>query len=338
MDKIKFGIIGCGNVSQTYLYTLNKNPNSEVVAVADPNLQKTEQKVAPFSKIKIYQDYLNLLDNEELDAVVISTPHYLHRSQAKVCAKKGLDILCEKPLATNLKDTEKILEDCKRIKLGVMLQRRFYPNSHSTKECIERGLLGKIQKVSLDFTCNKTPEFYDTWRGKKISGGGVLLSQALHRIDRLVYFFGKPTHVQGTIKTIRDYIEVEDYAKGEIYFENGIKVSLEANNTSGDPKTISIINIVGDKGEIRLLDDKTPIWDVNYQKPFEVDINNIPSDFRPPYYGPCHEMLIDDFVNAVKLNKSPLVTGKDALQAMKIVFGFYKSAENGQRKINLDNL
>ena len=81
-----------------------------------------------------------------LDAVVICTPHYLHREQAISCAEYNLPILCEKPLATNLKDLEEMLDKCRNIPFGVMLQRRFYPNTIDTAEAVKRGLLGEIKK------------------------------------------------------------------------------------------------------------------------------------------------------------------------------------------------
>ncbi len=333
---IKFGVIGCGNVSQIYLYTLDKNKDAEVVAVVDTDIGKAKKNAELFGIKNTYSDYKEMLDKEELDAVVICTPHCLHHDQAVECSKNGLHILCEKPLATNMQDILDMVDKCKSIKFGVMLQRRFYPNSKSTIEAINKGLLGDITSVSLSFNCHKTREFYDTWRGKKISGGGTLISQALHRIDRLVYFFGPAKYVEGITKTTRPYIEVEDYAKGKIYFDNNIIVDIESNNSSGNPETISIIKIKGTKGSIVLSDDKTMEWSVEgVSKPGEADINNVPIEFRSAYYGPCHEMVINDFVDAVVNNRRPFVSGKDSLDAMKIILGFYKS-DKEKRKISLE--
>jgi len=332
---IKIGIIGCGNVSQTYLYTLSKNKDAEVVALADIDLSKAKKHAEIFNIKSIYSDYKEMIDKESLDAVIIATPHFLHHDQAIACAKNSIDILCEKPLATNMKDTVDMINKCSNVRFGVMLQRRFYPNSIAVREVIRQGLLGEITEVSLDFSCHKTPEFYDTWRGKKISGGGTLISQALHRIDLLVYFFGEPQFVEGIIKTTRPYIEVEDYAKGKIYFKNSIVADLESNNSSGNPETISIIKIKGTNGHIILSDDKALEWNVDYPKPEEVDINKIPIIYRPAYYGPCHEMVIDDFVDSIKNNRQPSVTGKDSLAAMKIIFGFYSDKLSEDKRIRI---
>lgn len=324
---IRFGIIGCGNVAPTYVYTLNKNPNAEVIAVADTDIKATSNIQTRYNVKAAYQDYKEMLHVEQIDAVVICTPHFMHYEQAVHCSAQKKDILCEKPLSVTLPEIEKMIDACKSVRFSVMLQRRFYPNTIATADVINAGLLGQLKQVSLKFTCHKSEEFYSTWRGKKISGGGVLLSQALHRIDQLAFIFGDAIAVDGKIECTRSYIEVEDYAKGQIFFPKGIIVDIEANNTSGNSDTISIIHITGTKGEIILSDDKTTLWDViGVQAPEEVDINAIPTSHRPAYYGPCHEKIIDDFVNSITEDRPPIISGRDAIASMKIIFGFYEAS------------
>ena len=335
---IRFGVIGCGDVSRTYLYTLKENENSEIVAIADTEIKKAEKNSKIFGVKNAYDDYKKMLTCEKLDAIVICTPHYLHHDQALDCFRSGLDVLCEKPLATNRKDIFDMIENGRNVKFGVMLQRRFYPSSISTRKVINDGLLGKINEVSLNFSCHKTNEFYNTWRGQKISGGGTLISQALHRIDQLVYFFGPAKQVDGFITTTRPNIEVEDYAKGKIFFNGGIIADIESNNSSDDPRTSSIIKINGNYGNIILSDDKVIEWNVkNFPKPGEMNIKDIPNEYRPEYYGPAHELVINDFVDAIIYDRKPKICGEDSLPSMEIIFGFYKSAKEN-RKIYLENV
>jgi predicted dehydrogenase len=124
---------------------------------------------------------------------------------------------------------------------------------------------------------------------------------------------------------------VEDYARGSVTFESGIVAEIEANNSSGDEETKSIIRIVGTEGTIILSDDKTREWHVpGWPCPEELDIKAIPIIHRPAYYGPGHEKVIDDFVAAVKDQRPPMITAADSLPAMKIIFGFYESAASGK--------
>lgn len=329
---IKFGIIGCGNVAPTYLYALSRNEQAKVVAIVDTDISKAANVGNTFGIDKVYQDYKKMLADEQLDAVVICTPHFVHYSQVLDCAEKGLAILCEKPLAVQMSEIESIIEKCRNVRFSVMLQRRLYPNTIATAKAIQSGLLGNITEASLQFSCHKSPEFYNSWRGKKISGGGVLISQTLHRIDQLAFIFGDALAVEGTIKTTRPEIEVEDYAKGLIHFQNDITVSVEADNSSGNSDTLSIINIIGTHGKICLSDDKTLEWDLEgISIPVDVDINIIPTSHRPAYYGPCHEIIIDDFVDSIACNRQPMILGKHALPSMKIIFGFYEAAKQGKK-------
>ncbi len=332
---IRFGIIGCGNVSPTYLYTLTNIPDVSVEAVCDIDREKAIYNAEIFRISNVYNDYKKMLEVEELDAVVICTPHFLHHNQVVECINKNVDILCEKPLAARIEDVEDIVDKSSSVKFSVMLQRRFYPNSLSTYQAVKEKAVGEIKEVSLKFTCHKTKEFYHSWRGKKLSGGGVLISQALHRIDRLAFFFGTPLYVECLTKTTRPYIEVEDYAKGKIFFPGGIIAEIETDNSSGNPQTISIIKIKGTKGEILLSDDKTPIWDVpSISRPGEADIKAVPEKFRPKHYGPCHEMVVRDFVDAIINDREPAIKGEDALFSMKIIFGMYEASRK-KKKISL---
>ncbi|MEK6950845.1 MAG: Gfo/Idh/MocA family oxidoreductase [Nanoarchaeota archaeon] len=328
---LNFGMIGAGNVSATYAYVLDKNPDSRTTAVADIDLTKAQKIADTFGIKTVYTDYRQMLTHEKLDAVIIGTPHYVHHEQAVTCAAYGLPLLCEKPLATTLEDINDMIQRYRSVPLGTMLQRRFYPNTIAAAAVVRQGALGTIEEVSLNFSCHKSADFYNTWRGKKMSGGGVLLSQALHRIDQLVSIFGMPASVHGTTKITRPYLEVEDYAQGRITFESGIVAEIEANNSSGDEETRSIIGITGTAGTIILSDDKTLEWRVaGWPGPEGLEMNAIPTIYRPAYYGPAHEKVIDDFVAAVKHQRPPMVTGADSLPAMKIIFGFYESAASGK--------
>ena len=98
--KVRFGIIGFGNVAPTYLYALQNNPDSEVVSIAESNFEKFNNFSNHHGNFKggTYNNYRDMIDSNSLDAVVIATSPYAHKEQALYCAKKGLDILCERSI------------------------------------------------------------------------------------------------------------------------------------------------------------------------------------------------------------------------------------------------
>ena len=98
--RVRVSVIGAGNVSGTFLYTLTHNPMAEVVSVVDIDKSKAEKQAQEFGVKKTYTDYKDVLQ-DKLDAVAVITPHYEHPSQTMFFAQQGLDVLCEKPLGSN---------------------------------------------------------------------------------------------------------------------------------------------------------------------------------------------------------------------------------------------
>lgn len=328
---IRFALIGCGNVAGTYLYVLGNSPHARCVAVCDIDSEKAGRTAARYGVPMAYTDWRVMLGAERPDAVVIATPHFAHHEQALECAARGIDILCEKPLATTPEHVEEMVTACSDVRFSVMLQRRNYPNTLALAEAVRQGALGRIVHASLKFSCHKKPEFYESWRGRAVSGGGVLISQTLHRIDQLASVFGMAESVEGEVRTTRDYIEVEDYARGTVVFPGGVRVEVEADNSSGDPRTVSVITVEGERGRAVLSDDLCPEWDVpGFEPPPDADIGAIPAEHRPEYYGPGHELIIGDFIDAVREDRCPAIRGEHALECMRIIFGFYESARTGR--------
>ena len=164
------------------------------------------------------------------------------------------------------------------------------------------------------------------------------MSQSIHSIDQLVYFFGKPVKVKGNVQTTRDYLEVEDEAQGEIEFENGIKVTLSATANS-DKTWQGITEIIGEKGKIVLDSSETPLWQVpEIQPPKPEEKEDVPETIKPAYYGPGHDKVIKDFIDSIRRRKKTYVTGKHSLYAMKIIIGIYESSENNGEAVSLRGL
>lgn len=340
MNELKYAVIGCGKVAKVHIYYLLK-AGVNIVCICDVSNEELNRTKEMFNIKNIYTNYKDAIGKEKPDVVSICTPPYLHKEQAIFCAEKGIYILCEKPIATNIKDAEEIVETCEKnnVTLGVMLPRRFYNNSRAAKKALQENSLGKVKQVNFTLECNKEKEYYNTWRGEKIkAGGGVLMSQSIHSIDQLVYFFGKPVKVEGNVKTTRDYLEVEDEAQGEIEFENGIKVTLSA-TVNSDKTWQGITEIIGEKGKIVLDSAETPLWQVpEIQPPKPEEKENVPESIKPAYYGPGHDKVIKDFIDSIRQQKKTYVTGKNSLYAMNIIIGIYKSSENNGKAVSLREL
>jgi UDP-N-acetyl-2-amino-2-deoxyglucuronate dehydrogenase len=336
MTKLNYGLIGCGAAGKVHAYYFSKAFNLK--SLSDTNPESLDLFTSLFNPETTYFNDKEMLTKEGLDVVSIATPPYFHREQVLKAASEKIHILCEKPLAATLQDAQSIVDACKSsgVTLGIMLPRRFYNNSQAVKKILDSDDLGKITDVSFVLECHKEREYYSTWRGqKKFTGGGILMSQAIHSIDQLVYFFGNPLRVKGNVRTTRDYLEVEDEADAVIEFASGESVTLKT--TANSEKTWKgITSITGEKGKIILDSAETLMWDVpNVEKPLLEEKESISTEFKPKYYGPGHMKVIEDFISSIGKGERPYVTGEDCLDAMKIIFGIYGSSAKGGEWVNL---
>ena len=317
---IHYGLIGCGAAAKVHLHHLQQHPEVKIIAVCDP------APALEFTALDVprYSDYREMLAKEQLDAVTIASPHYLHYKQIMACAQKGINVLCEKPLALTFSQAVAAVAECKKkeVKLAVMLQRRYFHNTAALEKIVESKALGEIKKVQYHLQVNKKREYYQGWRGKKeFVGGGVLLCQGLHDLDRIIHCFGQPRVISSQIKTTRDYIDVEDEAQAVLQLPKNILWNITA---SANAPTLwsGKISVEGDKGSLVLDSEKVLEWNVP-KVPLPM-INTKPDrTFVPAYYDPGHEEIIEDFIQSILHHREPKVNGESSLPALQTLFEIY---------------
>ncbi len=270
----------------------------------------------------------------DIDVVHICTPHHLHISMALDMMKLGYEVIVEKTITLNIKEAEKMINFSKNKSrlLGVVFQNRFNKTSQYVKEIIEKKEMGKILGIKAFVTWDRDAEYYikDPWRGTyKESGGGVLISQAIHTLDLVQWFGGEIKAVKGSIDTriLNDIIEVEDTAEATLYFKNGNIGLFYATNCYSDNSPIEI-EIHLEKGKIKIIGDK--LFIDNKEVKFDNDKNNN-SDYKK-YWGTSHQKLIEGFYKDVinKTNKY-IIDGFEGAKSIKIIEGILKSNISGEK-------
>ena len=321
---IRYGIIGCGAAAKVHLHHLQQQSDVHIVALCDPSPAAEFQALS----LPCYGHYQEMLEKEQLDAVSIVSPHYLHYEQIMACAARGINILCEKPLALTFSQAVAAVAECKKagVKLAVMLQRRCFHNTTALKKLVESNALGKIHRIRYDLQVNKGQEYYQGWRGKKeLVGGGVLLCQGLHDIDRIIHCFGQPRVISSQIKTTRDYLDVEDEAQAVLQLPHNILWQITA--SANEPTLWSgKISVEGSKGSLVLDSEKVLEWNVP-GVPVPA-INQKPQrGFVPSYYDPCHEEIIEDFIQSIMHNQELMISGESSLPALHTLFEIYDKSK-----------
>ena len=222
MGRVKLGLIGMGLIGTAHARTLQKVDECDLVAVADVD-EKYLQTAATLGA-KHYRDYEEMINRENLQGVIIATPNHLHVSMGIACARHGLHLFVEKPIATSLSEADRLIEAAKEngVRILVGHQRRFNALIEKTREIVRGGGLGKLVGVAITWALLKPPQYFEepfAWRKSK--GGGPILINLIHEIDNLRYICGEISEVFAmTSKNVRDF-SVEDTASVTFRFENG---------------------------------------------------------------------------------------------------------------------
>lgn len=350
MKRLKTGIIGCGKVGDFHAKAYAGLPSSEFCAVCDAS----EDRAGTFAKrygVKAYTDVAEMVRQEHLDVVSVCTPHPLHANPAVAAADCGCHVLVEKPLAASLADCDAIIEagDRNGVTIGTMVQRRFYRPCMRIHDAIEDGKIGKPVLGMVNMFGWRDQAYYqsDAWRGTWTGeGGGVLVNQAPHQLDLLLWYMGEAEEVYGVWKNLNHpYIEVEDTAAAIVKFKNGGIGNIVVSN-SQNPALYGKVHIFGDNGAgigvqtdggamfIAGVSEITEppyndLWTVpgeaeNLERWKQEDCDFFQSVDSMYYY---HRQQIEEFLTAVQNGTKPLVDARDGRRTVELFTAIYRSTK-----------
>lgn len=231
MKKVKLGLIGLGYIGKTHLRNCLNLESARLVAVSDIS-KKALSKAKNMGVKNAFTDYEQLLRNQNIDAVIIALPTYLHKSCVQKVAETGKDILLEKPLARNVEEGKEIVSIVKRNGTNLMVgyPTRFTSSLCSLKEKIESGTLGEVQ-MAYATNIGSGPFFHRSegyiprpvptwWFNKELTGGGALIDLGCHLISLLRWYFGEVIDVKSYLG-YRFNLDIEDHATCIAKFASG---------------------------------------------------------------------------------------------------------------------
>lgn len=339
--KVKWGIIGCGVISDFHGDALKLSGNAELVAVCDIIPERAEQKAEKYGVKKVYTDYYDLLNDPEVEAVSICTPSGMHGEMCKAAALAHKHILCEKPMeitGEKMDDLIRVVE-ASGVKMGCVFQRRCDPKFVAVKEAIDSGRVGKVILADAYLKYYRDQAYYDSgeWRGTwELDGGGALMNQGVHGIDLLLWFAGEVESLRAHCATQVHDIKVEDTAVALLKFKNGALGVIEG-TTSVYPAQDTRLEIHCEKGTIIVSDAGILEW------------KRIGSDEQAPeIVAPVFEMkddptklpmtshvpVVRDMADAILTGRDPMVTPRNARKAVDLILSIYRSSQE-QKEITL---
>ncbi|SFQ36192.1 Gfo/Idh/MocA family protein [Salibacterium halotolerans] len=329
---IKFAIIGCGHIAKKHIAALEKIKDAQLVSVCDKipaNLHPYEEQLG----VRGYTSLDEMFEEEDIDVVNICTPSGTHKNIAIQAASREKHVIVEKPMALHMEDADAIIEACEQhnVKLAVVHPNRFRPVMVETKRLIEEGRLGKLSHVNATLRWNRNQAYYDqaAWRGTKEHDGGVLMNQAIHNLDLMLWFTGQVQEVYSMEATRFRDIEAEDVSTGVIRFEDGTLGVVEAASTIFPANLEETISIFGENGTIKVGGKTASYFDhLDIASLGEEEIAQITDRVKADPLGkPGQQGIIEDMVKSIKKNETPIVDGYEGRKALELVTSMYQSAE-----------
>lgn len=331
--------MGCGRISTNHFQSIEAHKDKmTLVAVCDNN-QSTLNKLKKKFNVNSYLSLDELLINESLDVVSLCTPSGLHSIQTQKCAKYGVNVITEKPMATSWQDGLKMVKACDdaSVHLFVVKQNRHNPTLQLLKRAINENRFGKINMVQLNVFWTRPQSYYDqaSWRGTWELDGGALMNQASHYIDLLDWLIGPVEKIQAMTSRSRD-IEVEDTGVLNVKWKNGTLGSMSVTMLTYPQNLEGSITILGDNGSAKLSGiaaNEIKLWEFDISKDYDKTINNL--TYKPSsVYGHGHSLYYTNVVETLCGNAKPDTDGNDGLRSLEIIIAAYLSAKD-ERVISL---
>ena len=338
--KIRFGVIGLGNMGSHHCRYINDVPGATLGALCDLDAEKLK-KFTDELKVPGFKTASEMIASGKVDAILIAVPHYDHMPIAIEAFSRGIHVLCEKPIAVSVKAAregvaayEAALKKFPNLKFGIMFQQRTSAMYQKVRDVITSGELGAISRITWIVTSwFRTWTYYAsggwraTWKGE---GGGVLINQCPHNLDLIQYLVGglMPSRVTAVGFVGKTHpIEVEDDISAILEYPNGAIGHFIT--TTGEAPGTNRLEVAGDRGKIIAEDGKITfhrtrqsVQEVNQKSPdsfVSIETWKIEIPYRSG--GDVHKIITDKFVDVIQKkqpNSELIAPGPEGVKGLEI--------------------
>ncbi len=249
---MRFGLIGCGGIGQLRAQALSLNNNYQLTAVTDLDQSLSQSLTAQYGG-QIAANWRELIRRDDVDAVLVSTPPMLHAEMSIAALEAGKHVLCEKPLARTLAESQQMVEAAARHNrfLGTGFNYRFYPSMKKARELLDSGLIGELDHIR-SYTGYSATDHNQAWlHDEKVMGGGALRDNGIHLIDLTCYFLGDVADIKGyTSNSVWGFPGCEDNGFALLRNQQNRVATLQASWTEWRGYKL-MVEIYGSRGYIR---------------------------------------------------------------------------------------
>ena len=342
MDKVKFGIVGLGNMGQGHIENFKSGSikNAVITAVCDIKQDKLDWAQNELGEdVALFTDFEDMLTSADIDAVLIATPHYLHPPMAISTLNHNLHVLVEKPAGVYTKQVKEMNDVASKSEkvFGIMFNQRTNPLYLKARDLVSTGELGELKRTIWIITnWYRTQQYYNsgewraTWAGE---GGGVLMNQSPHQLDLWQWICGMPNKIRAFCNVGKFHnIEVEDDVTAYVEYPNGATGVFIT--STGDAPGTNRFEILGDKGKIIIENNKLEFWKLRVsERQFCMECE---TGFDTPEVWKCeipitgensqHVGIVNDFANSVLTGSPLLAAGSEGINGVALANAMYLSS------------
>ncbi len=340
LKEVRVGIIGCGSISPFQVEAWARLENAKLVAFAD-NVKERAQGLAAKYGGDVYTDYSQMLDREDIDAVSILLPTFMHSEVTMQASEKGKHVICTKPMARTVRECDAMIASCRNsgVKLAIDYQHRFLTPVAYVRDFIKAERLGRVFMYRARYG-HGGPGFHAEWYwDQEKVGGGCINDFGVHHIDLSRWLVGEIKSVYAETGTLvhRGKTIAEDNAVLVLRFENdaigvidlswsqrgGMDRRQEIYGTDGtifigNPLTDSSLLIFSEKGLSEGIYSEKRELSKGWASPSLFK-------FTDPFFR-----SIENFVTSILDDETPIITGEEGKRTQEVVEASYKSAQTGR--------
>lgn len=350
---IRFGVVGCGAIHGVHCDALQSIDGAILTAVFDSDAARAQLAAQKYGVIaaRSWKEFYELTD-----AVIVCTPSGTHADLGIAAAKAGKHVVVEKPMDVTFEKAQGLVDTCRaaKVKFTTISQHRFSAAIRSLKLAAENGDLGPLVLGDAIIKWYRTQAYYDSggWRGTwALDGGGCLMNQGVHYIDMIQWIMGGVKSVQARVRTLSHDIEVEDNAVAIIEYKNG-SMGVIQGSTSCFPGFAERLEVHGRNGSVVIEGDRIKLWRIDAQaaqmgkygggvmmQPTpSLHLSQQPADENEDptaIWGEQHRLQLEDFVEAIRADRDPFITGEESLEPLKVILAIYESSQSNGQKVEI---
>jgi UDP-N-acetyl-2-amino-2-deoxyglucuronate dehydrogenase len=339
-DPTGIAIIGTGGIAEAHIFAYQKEAErARIVALADVDEARARAAAERCGAETVCGDFQEVLKREDVNAVSICTPPYTHVEIACAALSAGKHVLCEKPVAPTLAGLDQIDEAQRasgRVFSGVF-QLRFGRGAQQLRSLLDEGRFGRLQLGMAETLWYRDDDYYSSvpWRGKwQTEAGGATVSQAIHLIDLLLWYFGEPVSVFAEAGVFRTPTETDDVGVAVVRFKSGA-IGQITSTVSAFAEERSRLEVYG--SELGAVSQGSAYSATS--EPFALsapdpivagEAQRLADERFPAGYRVLHRGAVAAFLHAVREGREPLAGIEACRNALQLTAAIYKSAMTGE--------